>query len=125
MAYASGEYYTEIYKGSAIQPEGLEKALREASKRIDTLTYNRIVGKGFLNLTPFQQQTITEVCCELADFYQENEDLVESVLKNYSVNGVSMGFGESWNVSVFNGIAMKRSTYEELSKTGLCCRRLV
>ena len=38
---------------------------------IDTLTYNRIVGRDFENLTKFQQDIIKEVVCKLADFEYE------------------------------------------------------
>lgn len=124
MIYADIEYYKDIYKGTTIPDNELEKKLKAASKAIDTLTYNRIVGKGFSNLTGFQKETILESCCELADFQYENADIIESILNNYSINGVSMRFGNSWNVMLQNGIAIKRSTFEELCKTGLCCRAL-
>ena len=97
-----------------------QRKLRKAGRHIDTLTYNRIVGKGFSNLTEFQQNVIKDVCCELADFEYENEDMINSVLQSYAINGVSMTFGEGWNVVCMNGVAIKRDTYEFLSQTGLC-----
>lgn len=122
--YADTEYYQKEYKGSAITEEQIESALKTASRHIDTLTYNRIVGKGFVNLTPFQQSTIKEVCCKMADFETENEELLNSVLQSYSVNGVSMSFGSSWNVKIQNGVAIRADLYEILQQTGLCCRSL-
>ena len=74
----------------------LKKALRQASRHIDSLTYNRIVGQGFSNLTPFQQDLIREVVCQQADFETENADEINTVLQSYSINGVSMQFGNSW-----------------------------
>lgn len=124
VAYADITYYKDTYKGSAIPDEALEGALRQASRHIDTLTYNRIVGAGFDHLTPFQQDIIKEVCCTLADFEYENEEMLNSVLQSYAINGVSMTFGEGWNLVCQNGVAMKRDTYELLSQTGLCCRSL-
>ena len=44
--YATPEYYREAYGGSVISEDELEKALRQASRHIDSLTYNRIVGRG-------------------------------------------------------------------------------
>lgn len=123
-AYASEEYYNDTYKGSDIPWEKLEKALRLASRHIDSLTYNRIVGQGFSNLTEFQRQIIREVCCMQAEFEYENADLIESNLESYAINGVSMKFGDSWNVKVENGVAIRRDTYEMLCQTGLCVRRL-
>lgn len=122
--YADAQYYVNEYKGSVIAEEQLESALNTASRHIDTLTYNRIVGKGFDNLTPFQQSVIKEVCCQMADFETENEELLNSVLQSYSVNGVSMSFGSSWNVKIQNGVAIKADLYEMLQQTGLCCRSL-
>lgn len=120
QAYCDTAYYSTEYKGKDIPDESLEKALKQASRHIDALTYNRIVGKGISNLTIFQQDIIKECCCELADFEFVNVDMIESVLQNYSINGVSMTFGESWNVKVQNGIAIRKDIYQKLSQTGLC-----
>lgn len=122
--YADTEYYLNEYKGTTIPADNIEKALKTASRHIDTLTYNRIVGKGFDNLTSFQQSIIKEVCCQMADFETENEEMLNSILQSYSVNGVSMSFGSSWNVKVQNGVAIKADLYEMLQQTGLCCRSL-
>ena len=124
MAYADEQYYSTIYGGKSIPTDSLKHALEQASMHIDSLTYNRIVGRGFSNLTPFQQETLKKVCCMQAEFETENEDLINSVLKSYAINGVSMSFGESWNVQVENGIAMRRDVYALLCQTGLCTRRL-
>lgn len=59
--YVTPEYYQTEYEGSAVPTDELKKALRQASRHIDSLTYNRIVGQGFSNLTPFQQDLIREV----------------------------------------------------------------
>lgn len=121
--YVSAEYYINEHKG-IISKEKLTKALKAASRHIDTLTYNRIVGKGFSNLTQFQQDIIMEVCCEQADFEYENADMIDSVIQSYGINGVSMTFGEGWNMVCMNGVAMKKDLYELLSQTGLCTARL-
>lgn len=120
--YATPEYYQDIYKGSIIPADGLYKALRQASRHIDSLTYNRIVGRGFSNLTPFQQDVIREVVCQQADFEHENADEINTILSSYSLNGASVQFGSSWNVFTDKGVAMKRDTYALLFQTGLCCR---
>lgn len=120
--YVTSEYYKDIYKGSIIPEDEQEKALRQASRHIDSLTYNRIVGRGISLLTPFQQEVIREVCCQQAEFEYQNKDIFDMILSGYSINGVSMQFGESWNVSIRNGIPMKRDLHDFLSQTGLCCR---
>ena len=49
--YVTSDYYKNEYGGTIVPEEQLAKALRQASRHIDTLTYNRIVGQGFSNLT--------------------------------------------------------------------------
>ena len=120
--YVTAEYYVSTYGGSAIPEIDLNRALRQASRHIDSLTYNRIMGLGFSNLTAFQQDMVREVICQQADFEYENADEINSILQSYSINGVSAQFGSSWNVFTDKGIAMKRDVYALLCQTGLCCR---
>lgn len=120
--YVTTEYYLTEYAGNTVSEDELLKALRQASRHIDSLTYNRIVGRGFSNLTEFQREIIREVVCQQADFETENADEISTVLQGYSINGVSAQFGSSWNVFTDKGIAMKRDTYALLCQTGLCCR---
>nr|DAZ76601.1 MAG TPA: Head Tail Connector Protein [Caudoviricetes sp.] len=120
--YVTTEYYLTEYAGNTVSEDELLKALRQASRHIDSLTYNRIVGQGFSNLTEFQREIIREVVCQQADFETENADEISTVLQGYSINGVSAQFGSSWNVFTDKGIAMKRDTYALLCQTGLCCR---
>lgn len=117
-SYVTVEEYKKNYND--IPDDSIEKSLKKASRHIDTLTFNRIQGIGFNNLTEFQKEIIKEVTCELANFEYENEDVITSVLSSYSINGVSMAFGDSWNVKVFKGVAIPTELYETLSQTGLC-----
>lgn len=120
--YVSTDFYKESFKGTTIPDSESEKYLKQASRHIDSLTYNRIVGRGFSNLTEFQQEIIKEVCCEQAEFEYENKEIFDMILQGYSINGVSMNFGDSWNIKIQKGIPMKRDVYEKLAQTGLCCR---
>jgi hypothetical protein len=120
IPYADAGYYAGEYGGKTISDDDLEKVLKQASRHIDALTYNRIVGRGISSLTDFQQDLIKECCCELADFEYENIDYIESVLKQYGINGVNMSFEASWNLKIQSGVAIKGSTYQKLSQTGLC-----
>ena len=121
MIYADEAFYRSEYLGTH-NSENLNRILKTASQHIDTLTFNRIVGMGFDNLTPFQQSVIREVCCQMADFMIENKDLIETTLSSYSINGVSMAFGDNWNVVTSQGIALSRSTFELLKQSGLTRR---
>ena len=120
--YASPGYYQGKYEGTLIEDDHLKKALVQASRHIDSLTYNRIVGQGFSNLTAFQQDVIREVVCQQADFEYENADEINTILSSYSLNGASVQFGSSWNVYTEKGVAIRRDVYALLSQTGLCCR---
>lgn len=123
-SYADVSYYRDQYGGTLPDKEA-EKAIFTASRHIDSMTFNRIVGKGFDNLTEFQQDIIRQVVCKQADFEKENEPLINSILSSYSLNGVSMGINTNgWNVTVKNGVVMHADTYSILEQTGLCCRRL-
>lgn len=118
--YVTPEYYLDTYQGRIVPGEHIDKMLRQASRHIDSLTYNRIVGRGIDDLSGFQQQLVREVICMQAEFEYENEDEINSVLSSYSINGVSAQFGSSWNVFIDKGIAMKRDVYTMLQQTGLC-----
>ena len=72
------EYKTQ--GGNVIPDAELSEALRRASRHIDSLTYNRIVGQGFDNLTEFQREIIREVVCQQADFEYENADEIDTIL---------------------------------------------
>lgn len=122
--YADIDYYKSEYEGDLIPEDGINKALKNASRHIDALTYNRIVGEGIDALTEYQREIIKEVCCEMADFEYDNADMINSVFHDYSINGVSMSFGSSWNVNVISGIVVKKDTYKKLISTGLCSRIL-
>lgn len=120
--YADETYYFETYQGTVLKSDECQRYLKQASRRIDSLTYNRIVGRGFSNLTAFQQDVIREVICEQADFEYENAEVIETVLSSYSINGTAMQFTQSWNVYTDKGVAMRKDIYALLSQTGLCCR---
>lgn len=124
QSYADVNYYENEFGGQVLVDMDKNKYLRQASRHIDILTFNRIIGKGISSFTAFQQDLIRECCCEMAEFEFENQDMINSVLQSYSINGVSMSFGAGWNLMLFNGVAIRGDTYAKLSQTGLCGRTL-
>lgn len=124
VPYATVVEYRGLYPDASIEDSALTGALRTASRHIDTLTWNRIVSDGFNSLTEFQQEVIREVCCRQANFEIENADLIQSVLSQYSINGVQMQFGTGWTVEVVGGVAIRKELYGLLKQTGLCCTSL-
>ena len=122
--YADLEYYRNTY-GGKLPDEEAEKALKQASRHIDILTCRRIAGMGFENLTPFQQETVKEVACMMADFESVNASMINSLINSYSLNGASISFsGESANCQLVKGVVIQRDVYETLSLTGLTCLSL-
>lgn len=105
--------------GKALPPSVAEELLTKASRHIDILTYGRIHKFKFENLTDFQKEVIKETTKRLADFEYENEDVLETVLSSYSINGVAMSFGETWNVKTINGVAIKTEDFQLLEQSGL------
>ena len=69
----------EYFDCGGLNDENIEKYLIQASRHIDSLTFNRIVARGFENLTEFQQEIIKTVCFDMANFDYENADLINSV----------------------------------------------
>lgn len=121
-SYVDAVYYNQKYAGTLIPTELLDKFLRQSSRHIDTLTYNRIVSRGIASLTEYQQEIVKEVICLQAEFEYENKDIITSILTEYSINGVSMQVGNNWNVHFEKGVLMQHETYALLCQTGLCCR---
>ena len=120
ISYADSDYYHNVYNGDTIPEEERKKRLLKSSRHIDALTYNRIAGKGIDVLTEFQKGIVQDACCQLADFEYENEELINTILKSYSLNGVSLSLDNSWNMLLTGGVAIRRDIYSMLEQTGLC-----
>jgi hypothetical protein len=122
--YADYEYYTNEYKGTMPEEEAV-KALKQAERHIDTLTYNRIKKCKFEGLTEFQQAIVKECACMMADFEHSNASMINSLVNSYSINGASISFsGECANCQLANGVIVQKDTYAYLAQTGLTCRSL-
>lgn len=117
------EPYVSVLEYEGIIDDGsVERRLIQSSRHIDSLTFNRIVGR-FDELTDFQREIIKEVCSSLTDWEYENEDFLKSVIDSYSINGVSVKYG-GVNFDLINGVAVPPDLYNTLKQTGLCCRVL-
>lgn len=87
-----------------------------AAEHIDVLTQYKI--RDFKCLTDFQKHILFTVHEKLTQFERENEDVLDTPLASYSVNGVSMSFGEK--IKIVSGIAVPADIYAMLRSTGLC-----
>lgn len=119
MDYITLNELTEFIGRDVIPAEDAMRHIHSASRHIDTLTFGRIRKIGFDNLSEFQRDIIKEATALLTQFEYENSDMLNSVLQNYSINGVSMTFGEGWNIKVQNGVAVSTDIYNLLSQSGL------
>lgn len=120
--YCDYDYYKNEYGGNMDEEEAI-KALKKASRHIDTLTFNRASDNP--DLTPYQIGVLKEVCCEMADFETSNKDVIDSTLNSYSINGVTVNYAMNGaTVKVVSGVAVKSDTYAFLNTTGLTCRSL-
>lgn len=113
--YFKGTYYGDIPPGE------LTERLYDASRVIDSLTFNRIVKAGYSSLTDFQKELIGKAVVKQADFAFENEDVLDSPLASYSISGISMSFENSKVLRIGN-VTTTSDVYNYLLQTGLCYR---
>ena len=122
MSYVDYQYYTNTFGGSAITAQNAAKAFERASASVDVLTYCRIVKRGFEALTEFQKGIVQRVVCGLAEWQEENADMLNSPYQSYSIGGVSAAWGSSQNIKKVGDTLIPSRLYAELVKTGLCYR---
>ena len=120
LAYADYGFYNAY---SGVMDENPDEYLLKASRKVDTLTFNRIRAIGFNNLSEFQKELVQEAVCELADFIYENQDALTSPIASYSLNGASVTFGNGINMLRVQSVLLPSDIYEKLKQTGLCDRR--
>lgn len=121
MAYADNDYYKNFYGGAVIPDEDLTRQLEKASDQIDSMTYNRIVVKGFENLTEFQQDRVKKSVCTHADFIYQYGAYLDMPLSGYSAGSISLSFNAK---KAGGGIKTSQDVINLLKATGLIDRRL-
>lgn len=121
MSYATPQDYEEFGSGQ-IPADELEKALARASDQIDSLTYNRIVARGYENLTEFQQTNIKKAVCLQADFMHQYGDLLAAPMTGFGAGSISWSFGESGFVQGAGGVRTSQEVMGLLLPTGLANR---
>lgn len=119
ISYLTAEEYSSL--GGEIPSAEAELYINKASRHIDSLTFNRILGKGFENLSVFQHELIKEAVQRQADFIYENADVLNSPLSSYSISGVSMSF-DNTRVIKIGSVTTTNEIYSLLLSTGLCYR---
>lgn len=117
MSYVDEDYYNSC---SDIIKENLSVKLEKATDQINSLTYNRIIGIGFDNLTPFQQDKIKKAICVHADFIEQYGSYIDMPLSGFTAGSTSISF----NAQKINGVTTTQEVLNYLNSTGLSCRRI-
>ena len=115
--YATPEYYTADYGGTLISQDELPKALKEAEYSIDHLCFGRIKGKGYDNLSPYQQELISRAVCLQADYIKLFGAMLINPVKGYNAGSTKV---ELANVT-YGGINTTQEIVNLLEDTGLRC----
>ena len=120
MSYIDSTYYEIYFGGTLIPKDYIDTKLERASEQIDTLTYNRIIGIGFDNLTEFQKDKIKKAICIHAEFIEQYGSYIDMPLSGFSAGSISVSF----NAQKVNGITTTQEVLNYLKQTGLTCRRI-
>lgn len=120
--YVDKKYYSDEFKGNKVPINEIEKYLRLAQEKIDSITFNRIVAIGFNNLTKFQQEKIKDAICYQAEHIYvngyNNEDNRD--VSSYSVLDISVNVDNSnSNKTIAQRKNMSEMAYDYVHKTGL------
>lgn len=120
--YVDKKYYSDEFKGNKVPINEIEKYLKLAQEKIDSITFNKIVAIGFNNLTKFQQEKIKDAICYQAEYVYvngyNNEDNRD--VSSYSVLDISVSVDNSnSNKTIAQGKNMSEMAYDYVHKTGL------
>lgn len=120
--YVDKKYYIDEFKGNKVPINEIEKYLRLAQEKIDSITFNRIVAIGFNNLTKFQQEKIKDAICYQAEYIYvngyNNEDNRD--VSSYSVLDISISVDNSnSDKTIAQRKNMSEMAYDYVHKTGL------
>lgn len=120
--YVDKKYYSDNFNGNKLPEDEIEKYLKLAQEKIDSITYNRIVAIGFINLTNFQQEKIRDAICYQAEYIYangyNNEDNRD--VSSYSVLDISVRVDNSnSNKTIAQRKNMSEMAYDYVHKTGL------
>ncbi len=120
--YVNEKYYSDEFMGVKLPNDEIEKYLKLAQEKIDSITFNRIVAIGFDNLTDFQKEKIKEAICCQAEYIFENGYNNENNrdISSYSVLDISVSKDNSGsNKTLAERNNMSEMAYDYINKTGL------
>lgn len=115
--YATGADYVQYISDEA--PPNLDRLLIQAADDVDAVTFNRIRGLGFTNLTAYQQEMVKKAVCHQAEYlasYGQYEGI-----SSFSAGSISVSMNQENKV---NGRRLGSKAIECLSGTGLTSRNV-
>lgn len=122
--YVDENYYADVFEGTTIPDNDINKYLELAQEKIDSITKNRIVYIGFDKLTTFQQDKIKKAICYEAEhifnngYNNENSNEINS----YSVLDININVKENNTQTQAKTLNMSEIAYDLINKTGLSVR---
>lgn len=117
--YVNADYYFSTFEGTLLVNDEVEKYLKKAQEKINSITHNRIVRIGFNNLTKFQQEKVKEAICYQADYIKENGyNDNNGNISSYSVLDISVNVDKTTK-SAAESEYMSEEAYDLINQTGL------
>ncbi|MBO5142700.1 MAG: hypothetical protein J6J11_01680 [Treponema sp.] len=119
--YADTEYYKNNFYGekTITDEKEIKKYLILASRKIDKVTFNRIVG-NFDKLTEFQKKCIQDAVCWQANYCFSNGVDNSGAVSSYSVLDISVTVDKSNSKATKSN--MSENALDLVSQTGLNTR---
>lgn len=111
----------ESLTNTTIDEQEFQKLLPLAEQKINKVSFNRIVGKGFENLTDFQKEKIKEAVTYQIQYFQVNGIEENNNLSSYSVLDISVNVDKN-NQTEAEKLYMSSFAYDCMQETGLCTR---
>lgn len=113
------DYLDLIGEDDILETKDIEDNLRLASIKIDEMTFGRINGVGFDNLTPFQRDCVMRAVCYQAHYIAEN-GYNEAEVSSYTIGKLSVSTGQA--TAPASRYYMSPAAYAVLRSSGLMWR---
>lgn len=71
MPYTTYDFYQSEYGGQELTEQEFNSLVKHAERKIDMLTYDRIIKKGFDKFSPYIQRKIQLAVCNQIEYFKE------------------------------------------------------
>lgn len=122
--YVNEDYYLDTFEGTTIPEDDINKYLKLAQEKINSITKNRIVYIGFEKLTEFQKEKVSQAICYEAEHIFEcgynNQNNAE--IESYSVLDININVKDKDTQTQAKTVNMSEVAYDLILQTGLANR---